>query len=1363
MNTSNITNRGGGGGGAAGGNANGTPGINNSTIFGDVTQGPMSPDEDIDDLLDDILEQPGGQGSSNNLKRSQTVAAGGSGAAAGRDKSPGVLREKMASTPAKLGSGAAISAAGGLHFTAKAAPGTGFSLKAQSTDLSDGRGGSSSSTTLQQKEATPPPIPAAAKRRGFTQRAATQQSEDSDDDLFLPMGKDEGGGKKGDNKAPTAVELGFSEDSDHGGKKDETSIPGVGMTAVGGATGSSGPRTRRNLGLRLNLDTAPAVGASSSKEDAGGGAAGVTSTDEAVSTGRGGEQGTDVADDYPPGSASSSNLGTLGKAVASSKSNLETTLFPEDDDDDLPIFGASRGSKKGVRVTQDDMALSPKSRMANQGLLGATTAGAGADSSTGAATNGRRGSLPEPGANGFAEPQSARGESPLQKARDNLQGSSKEVDIFAAGDEFLKKPPAPRRTRGEGAGTILGSSFGGNTNSGSLVSTTNLNGAAMPGSTATSVRPSRRQSAEQIGGLGAGVGGSSSSTGIVGAGKTAGGILIQNPALAQTSAAGTPGALTPGAATSSSELLRQSEAHAQQLDGLTEQIKNLKLELAEKSAKTAEYEIKAKRAENEKEEAEAKCKQKMEKEKLDFESERERWELERKRLEGEMERLRGTHMEELRHLSESKRHLTESIDLEKEQVRRNEMRKSREELERVRKQFVDEVGENEKRHQRQVAVIRESTDKELDSVRRSAGSGMQLNSLMEKVHDSAFQLDLLQKKLESGRSVEDKIREDALDAREKQIFAKEKQLEGSSKEVETQRRKMTDLINRMEAELKEQVKERSEREVVANERLEREHARLLELQRSLREEKAKVHESHRDERQKLEEEKRVFERRRADETEAVKNDRVNLEKKEERLKALETSIESARSNCERRIKESEVLIAGERKNLLLEMERFEEKRRDFLLNEERLDGDRKSFAGEKAKFDEEVARVKDLAEKVESRRKQVEQMYLEGCEMREEAKQTHSKIVQDRALRDSEVGRLKALQQMIERQRLELVQDASVRVNTKSVLMRGPGAAAGGGGAVPSMSVSTLPSGSPQLHFGCGSAGVGAILPASGEVVGAATRTTANQPAFSSHSHSQITSATAHLAALNLMNPIAVAGRNLTGRFAEKTPNINTSVSAILAAPSEQGYAVSQPQFNPQRRGGAGAVHGNAITSATSPEDDVVMANAVGAIGTEGTTNLQRSELQNQLQTWASLSEAARGEMQAATEKVLGYSADDHMLSMITRGGDEDHRAGPVDVVLETSKLARSAMSASMIAGGAGGTSITKSIDHIESKSFISLGGMHVGDGQGGGGAGMENFDEGVHKAEEDSVEIQRGRALLASVGVEQPSWTSLPSLVEPE
>eukprot|EP00392_Amoebophrya_sp_AT5.2_P005328 g5337.t1 len=888
MNTSNITNRGGGGGGAAGGNANGTPGINNSTIFGDVTQGPMSPDEDIDDLLDDILEQPGGQGSSNNLKRSQTVAAGGSGAAAGRDKSPGVLREKMASTPAKLGSGAAISAAGGLHFTAKAAPGTGFSLKAQSTDLSDGRGGSSSSTTLQQKEATPPPIPAAAKRRGFTQRAATQQSEDSDDDLFLPMGKDEGGGKKGDNKAPTAVELGFSEDSDHGGKKDETSIPGVGMTAVGGATGSSGPRTRRNLGLRLNLDTAPAVGASSSKEDAGGGAAGVTSTDEAVSTGRGGEQGTDVADDYPPGSASSSNLGTLGKAVASSKSNLETTLFPEDDDDDLPIFGASRGSKKGVRVTQDDMALSPKSRMANQGLLGATTAGAGADSSTGAATNGRRGSLPEPGANGFAEPQSARGESPLQKARDNLQGSSKEVDIFAAGDEFLKKPPAPRRTRGEGAGTILGSSFGGNTNSGSLVSTTNLNGAAMPGSTATSVRPSRRQSAEQIGGLGAGVGGSSSSTGIVGAGKTAGGILIQNPALAQTSAAGTPGALTPGAATSSSELLRQSEAHAQQLDGLTEQIKNLKLELAEKSAKTAEYEIKAKRAENEKEEAEAKCKQKMEKEKLDFESERER----------------------------------------------------------------------------QVAVIRESTDKELDSVRRSAGSGMQLNSLMEKVHDSAFQLDLLQKKLESGRSVEDKIREDALDAREKQIFAKEKQLEGSSKEVETQRRKMTDLINRMEAELKEQVKERSEREVVANERLEREHARLLELQRSLREEKAKVHESHRDERQKLEEEKRVFERRRADETEAVKNDRVNLEKKEERLKALETSIESARSNCERRIKESEVLIAGERKNLLLEMERFEEKRRDFLLNEERLDGDRKSFAGEKAKFDEEVARVKDLAEKV---------------------------------------------------------------------------------------------------------------------------------------------------------------------------------------------------------------------------------------------------------------------------------------------------------------------------------------------------------------------------------------------------------------
>lgn len=51
-------------------------------------------------------------------------------------------------------------------------------------------------------------------------------------------------------------------------------------------------------------------------------------------------------------------------------------------------------------------------------------------------------------------------------------------------------------------------------------------------------------------------------------------------------------------------------------------------------------------------------------------------------------------------MHENKRTLTESIDIEKEQVRRHEARKSADETERLRQQFTLEHEDLEKRHQR---------------------------------------------------------------------------------------------------------------------------------------------------------------------------------------------------------------------------------------------------------------------------------------------------------------------------------------------------------------------------------------------------------------------------------------------------------------------------------------------------------------------------------------------------------------------------------------------------------------------------------------------------------------------------------------
>ncbi|CAD7935571.1 unnamed protein product [Amoebophrya sp. A120] len=1441
-----------------------SPDILDSTgILGNNRTLPQDEDTEIDDILGDILEDDQ-EAKAKLLKRSQTEPPALQSAATKRNniaaKEADLITstsERSAAVVAVPGSSAAAgsSSAGGINL--------GFSLKESSgSGLSTAK---DADAKQKQKEATPPPM--GAKRRGGFQTKPSLVSEDSDDDLFLPMGpKEDKKTANVENKDKTivptaaestnnqalfsAAELGFS-DSDNNGpdsvvtKKDQAGPLSASALAAGNNAASTasttGPRTRRNLGLRLNFDNPAPSGTKNTTDSSGTGSGTITGA-----------------------------AGAANKQADTSSSSKQDTY---DEDDDLPIFGAAVNKKR----TLDDMAIpSPKNqKVVNPQFASLTTNFNNEENSV----------------------QSARGESPLQKARD-LQ-SSKEADIFAPGDDFLKKPP--RRPRGEQVGGSLlnfqtrtnypaqagggqsntatssgneggsaqshtttpgaaagvvnlqqmpggagglsaqngqGGTNNSNSNSNNLLSTSMLSATtvANPGSTANSVRPSRRQSAEQAAALGIGNN--------IGSAVPQGANLVVQPG-------GAPGTTTPmviqagataqfGGATAAALLssnnpqtaftLKQAEEYARNLDEQTNTIKQLKLDLVQANAELQEQSLKAKRLENEITEQDLKQKQQKEKQKLELESERERFDLEKKRLENELDRVKTVHAEEIRHLQESKRMLTESLDLEKEQCRRDEQRKGREECERLKRQFLDDQGENEKRHQRQVQIIRESTEKEIETIRNSASSGVQINSLLERVHDTTFQMDLLQKKIESQRSAEDQLREQGLDNREKMIRATEKQLQEQSKEVETQRKKMTDLINRMEAELAQQQLHANEHATVASERLEREHARLLEMQRSLKEERAKQYEETKVERLRLEEKEVLLNQKLQQQTEEFEQKHRAVTEKEERVKKLENAIESSKLNCERRIKESEVLISSERKNLLLELERFEEKKRDFVLKEEQFKQAQGKLEGEKMKFEEDVARVKELAEKAENRRKQVEKMYLEGCEMREEAKQVHGKIVQDRALRDGEIGRLKALQQMIERQRLELVQDASVRVAGGNPSSLQPGGGGGGGhGHAPSRlmmsqhqqmtpglvmqqhqmpfhsTAGSLSGGgvnglandllsSPQLHFGpfptAGTSSNGggggssssthgrtmnqvvppikSALPNSSSQKETLQLVSGIHPPSSGRSPagSSVLGAQKHLISIaeNELNNVDHGGeQGVDHDFAEGAePRIDsmlgsyksTTGAAVVGAPpmmasndvegglnnnqtiSPEDVEMQMPLLASTNAGATAGVpltgsyqftkYHNAATavSSSSSAADTLYTNALGAY--------DRTTLQQQLQKWTSTSDDVRAQMKQASKHILGVSANGGILTDQQSALEQDRNNLSRSIVLETSRL---------------GVVGNKTPIRTGSKNEI--------------GASIENNNKSFISLDNEDADVERGRALLNSVGgggrnANDQSWNSL-------
>lgn len=149
---------------------------------------------------------------------------------------------------------------------------------------------------------------------------------------------------------------------------------------------------------------------------------------------------------------------------------------------------------------------------------------------------------------------------------------------------------------------------------------------------------------------------------------------------------------------------------------------------------------------------------------------------------------------------------------------------------------------------------------------------------------------MISKKLDAKNSGEDDHRDKTLDKREEMIRATERQLQDQQGEIETQRRKMTELVKRMEDELSDG---RHAEELKA-ERIEREHARLIDLQRAVKEEAAGNRAQIARLNEQAEEERRILGKEYVLKNEALNGREREVKQSEERLKALEAAIEQSR-------------------------------------------------------------------------------------------------------------------------------------------------------------------------------------------------------------------------------------------------------------------------------------------------------------------------------------------------------------------------------------------------------------------------------------------------------------------------------------
>merc|ERR1719478_1208806 len=207
-----------------------------------------------------------------------------------------------------------------------------------------------------------------------------------------------------------------------------------------------------------------------------------------------------------------------------------------------------------------------------------------------------------------------------------------------------------------------------------------------------------------------------------------------------------------------------------------------------------------------------------------------------------------------------------------------------------------------------------------------------MKPLLERLGSCADSIDAASRRTEQQRGINIQHIEQQLQVRERSIADAEEKIRRAGQELETQRSSLTELQKQLERD----VEARRDREGLEEERLQREHQRLLDLQQAVRA-------AERSSLTALQQRKTTVDEERRDLMQAKSSIQVELSSRKEELDererqlhlekekvlAMRREVETLGQNCRRRVAETEAIVSAERQKLVVDMEVLEQKQRQL--------------------------------------------------------------------------------------------------------------------------------------------------------------------------------------------------------------------------------------------------------------------------------------------------------------------------------------------------------------------------------------------------------------------------------------------------
>ncbi|XP_067671245.1 fas-binding factor 1 homolog [Haliotis asinina] len=401
------------------------------------------------------------------------------------------------------------------------------------------------------------------------------------------------------------------------------------------------------------------------------------------------------------------------------------------------------------------------------------------------------------------------------------------------------------------------------------------------------------------------------------------------------------------------------------------------------------------------------------------------------RLRNENEQLMADHLERVRKMEQEKADIA------------NQNYKNLEEAERARAQDIEKLKEQHrsaiaeiKREQEEIIErLKKSKNLEIEAVASAHDTSKSLTAVVEQIQNNAKDLGELQFKVDSWHRQGLDDREISLKSKDEQLRILQERLTRQEADNENERKRLEDLIARMESQLRDQTRLLDEERW----KVKQDHGRLDAQQKSLEEERRVWVEQQARERDMIERTRSAFlEEQRSsmnqinEERRALAEERTkfNIDQKMMRERMNNDSIKAAQAEAE-----YDVLV----KSIAEERSKSSQRLQELHREEDKIDAERTRLEREKAKIDAEKERLSDLAIQVKQKSAEVESMsemasrsHRDGEKSLLEARQIESQHNQRLEEIQKQLQNIKNMEEHISEEKLRLAKEKKDVENLKN-------------------------------------------------------------------------------------------------------------------------------------------------------------------------------------------------------------------------------------------------------------------------------------------------------------------------------------------